>query len=135
MTWDFASDPDPDVVFVGVGDYMTKECLAAIQLLKERAPQVKVRFVNIMKLFGMGLCSTSIAFDDYFTNDKPVIINYHGYPQIFEAFALRQNNPQRFNVFGYIEQGSTTTPFDMHVINNTSRYQLVIKAVQGTQQK
>jgi xylulose-5-phosphate/fructose-6-phosphate phosphoketolase len=130
MTWDFASDPNPDIVFVGVGDYMTKESLAAIQLLKEWAPHVRTRFVNIMKLFGTGLCSTNTPLNHYFTADKPVIINYHGYPETFEAFLFHQTDPQRFTVFGYIEQGSTTTPFDMHVINNTSRYQLVIKAVE-----
>jgi xylulose-5-phosphate/fructose-6-phosphate phosphoketolase len=134
MIWDFASNAHPDIVFAAVGDYLTKEALAAIDLLKECLPQVKVRFVNIMVLSGLGKCGsnylTPTTFNHYFTSDKPVIFNYHGYPETLKAILFDQKNTERFSVHGYIENGSTTTPFDMQVRNHTSRYHLVIKALE-----
>lgn len=130
MIWDFASDANPDIVFAAVGDYLTKESLAAIDLIKQHLPQVKIRFVNIMLL-----CCGTIGnlspqeFNDYFTADKPVLFNYHGYPETLKAILFDQPNSNRFSIFGYIENGSTTTPFDMQVRNRTSRYDLVITAV------
>lgn len=134
MIWDFASDPDPDIVFAGIGDYMTKEALAAIDIVKTETPDVKVRFVNVMELSALGIGSAASCrlglydFDNYFTADKPVIINFHGYPEAIRAILADKKNPARFSVHGYIENGSTTTPFDMHVRNNTSRYHLAIEA-------
>jgi len=132
--WDFASDENPDIVFTSVGDYLTKETLAAITILKKEAPSVKIRFVNIMTLSSLGLgrdeCSvTSEYFEDIFTKDKPVIFNFHGYPQTLKQILFDYSNASnRFKVNGYEENGSTTTPFDMHVRNGTSRYDLVIDA-------
>lgn len=132
MIWDFASEQNPDIVFAAIGDYLTKEALAAIDILKTVLPKVRVRFVNIMVLTGTEepkacLCSSD-EFNTYFTIDKPVIVNYHGYPEIIKAMLFEQSNPHRFLVNGYIEEGSTTTPFDMQVRNHTSRYDLVMQA-------
>lgn len=132
--WKFASDENPDIVFAGIGDYMTKEALATIDLLKQELPKVRSRFVNVTTLswsgFGAGGNVLSHAdFKRYFTEDKPVIINYHGYPQTIKQLLFDYSeHPSRFSVHGYEESGSTTTPFDMYVRNHTSRYDLIIQA-------
>lgn len=134
MTWDFASEENPDIVFCGIGDYMTKEALAAIDLLKQELPTVRSRFVNVTELCALGIGNSNChahnhSFIDYFTDEKPVIFNFHGYPETIKPFLFdAAHDPKRFAVFGYIENGSTTTPFDMHVRNNTDRYHLVIRA-------
>lgn len=130
MIWDFASDENPDIVLSGVGDYLTKESLAAIDIVKTEAPEIKVRFVNVMELTpsgigNFGLKNSEDHFDDYFTHDKPVIFNFHGYPNTLKQVLFdEQDGSGRFSVHGYREHGSTTTPFDMHVRNQTSRYHL-----------
>lgn len=132
MTWHFASDPNPDIVLAGAGDYPMKEIMAATQLAKSEWPDIKIRCVNISSLtscgFGRGgLCVTQVGFEDQFTKDKPVICNFHGYPETIKALLFNYTHaPQRFDVRGYIENGSTTTPFDMHVRNHTSRYDIVM---------
>ena len=131
MIWDFASDPNPDVVFVAIGDYLTKETLAAISILKETIPRLRIRFVNVLELSSLGFTEkTQYNFEHYFTAAKPAIFNYHGYPNDIKQFLLYQKNPKRFRVHGYIEHGSTTTPFDMHVRNGTSRYHLVMEVIE-----
>ncbi len=127
MIWNFASDPDPDIVIAAVGDYLTKEALAAIDIAKNETPEVKIRFVNILELsaFGLGNQDCRVPFHDfesYFTKDKPVIFNFHGYPQTLKQILFDHGGNTRFSVHGYIESGSTTTPFDMHVRNGTDRY-------------
>lgn len=152
MTWDFASDENPDIVFVGIGDYMTKEALASISILKKELPNIRARFVNVIELcalgakeekshigycendgpcLGSGTCHVPVKdFSDYLTKDKPVIFNFHGYPETLKQILFDlTSDPRRFAVFGYIENGSTTTPFDMHVRNNTDRYHLLIQAI------
>ncbi len=129
IIWDFASDSEPDIVLSAAGDYMTKEALAAIDIVKQEAPQIKMRFVNIMVLSALGLgngeCRVPLDFDFLFTKDKPVIFNFHGYPETLKSMLVgRRDGINRFSVHGYIENGSTTTPFDMHIRNGTSRYQL-----------
>lgn len=132
MIWDFASDENPDVVMVGIGDYPTKESLASIDIVKKELPSVQIRFVNISSLtskgFGQGKNNISNEeFFEYFTHDKPVICNFHGYPETLKSILF--NYPvesKRFDIRGYIECGSTTTPFDMHVRNHTSRYNLAM---------
>jgi xylulose-5-phosphate/fructose-6-phosphate phosphoketolase len=136
MTWDFASDPNPDVVLVGIGDYPTKEVLAAISLSKSEWPDARLRCVNINSLtssgssHGLGLSGNYISeseFNRQFTADKPVICNFHGYPETLKSILFNYAvDPRRFDIRGYLEQGSTTTPFDMHVRNLTSRYHLLI---------
>lgn len=131
-TWNFASEENPDIVFAAVGDYLTKEALAAITIMKAELPHVRVRFVNILELSTLGIgnesCRFPIDFESYFTHDKPVIFNFHGYPQTLKQVLFDYGNTSRFIVHGYIENGSTTTPFDMQVRNRTSRFHLVIDA-------
>lgn len=132
--WDFASDDNPDIVLCAAGDYLTKECLAAIDLLKVELPQVKVRFVNIMALSTLGFGSSEChlghgELDEFFTKDKPVIFNFHGYPQTLKQVLFDYSkDTTRFSVHGYMETGSTTTSFDMQVRNQTSRWHLVMEA-------
>jgi xylulose-5-phosphate/fructose-6-phosphate phosphoketolase len=133
-TWDFVSEENPDIVFAGIGDYLTKETIATIKLLKNVAPEIKSRFVNILELstFGFGNTERKMTRDEfskYFTEDKPVIFNFHGYPEVIQAMLFQRGDTSRFSVHGYIENGSTTTPFDMHIRNKTSRYHLATEAL------
>jgi len=136
MVWDFASDSNPDIVLAAAGDYLTKETLAAIDIIKTEAPKIKVRFVNILELCEVGVGNEQCRapkhdFADYFTADKPVIMNFHGYPETMKQILFdNEDCIGRFSVHGYIENGSTTTPFDMHVRNNTSRWHLAMEAFQ-----
>ena len=140
MTWDFASDENPDIVMLGIGDYPTKETLAAIDLAKREVSDLRLRFVNVMSLTSCGLgssgmCVSQAEFDRQFTTDKPVICNFHGYPETIKSILFDYvDNPSRFTVRGYIENGSTTTPFDMHVRNQTSRYHLVMEIARRAEQ-
>lgn len=132
LTWDFASDPEPDIILSAVGDYLTKEALAAITIVKAEAPEIKIRFVNILELSALGIgnaeCRVPVDFDEYFTHDKPVIFNFHGYPETLKQMLFdKETDNRRFSVHGYIENGSTTTPFDMQVRNETSRYHLAME--------
>ena len=133
MIWDFASDPEPDIVIAAAGDYLTKEALAAIDIIKTEVASIKIRFVNIMELSALGVgnenCQApSHDFESYFTKDKPVIFNFHGYPQTLKQLLFDYgDNNDRFSVHGYIENGSTTTPFDMQIRNKTSRWHLSIE--------
>lgn len=134
LVWHFASDEDPHVVLAAAGDYLTAETLAALELIKRDAPEIRVRFVNILELSALGIgneeCRAEFTeFSDYFTPDKPVIFNFHGYPETLkQALFDHQDGQRRFRVHGYREVGSTTTPFDMHVRNGTSRYQIAKEA-------
>lgn len=135
MTWDFASDENPDLVFLGAGDYMTKECLAAIQLLKRDVPHARFRFVNLVELSRLSpSCEdrlSSVDLQRYLTPDKPIVANFHGYPETLGQLLFGYDIiSSRISIHGYIEQGSTTTPFDMQVLNQTSRYHLAIEAAQ-----
>lgn len=141
MTWDFASDEDPDIVFSAAGEYLTKEAMAAIDIVKTEAPKAKVRFVSVMSLSPLGFDEagekkvSQEEFESYYTADKPVIFNFHGYPQTMKQVLFDYAMTHRFSVHGYQESGSTTTPFDMHLRNETSRYHLAIEAFEtlGTQ--
>ena len=132
MTWDFASDQNPDVIIAGIGDYPTKEVMAAIDLIKSEMPDIRLRCVNVSSLTsqGFGQGTNFIDRDEFnrhFTTDKPVICNFHGYPETLKSILFNYtDNTKRFDVRGYIEIGSTTTPFDMHVRNLTSRYHIVM---------
>lgn len=134
MTWGFASDDDPDLILAGIGDYTTKEIMAAVDIVKSERADMRLRVVNISSLTSCGLgqggkCVTPDEFNRQFTHDKPVICNFTGYPETLKAILFDYiDNPKRFSVHGYIESGSTTTPFDMHVRNATSRYHLAIEA-------
>lgn len=139
--WDFASDNDPDIVFAAVGDYLTKETLAAINLLHQVVPELRLRFVNISSLSAFGLSHSGCRvlrhdLDHYFTTDRPVIINFHGYPQTMKQILFDYGcHASQFSVHGYLEEGSTTTPFDMMIRNQTDRFSLVIEAFQAAAQQ
>ncbi len=134
MIWDFASDDNPDLVFAAAGDYLTKEVLAAIDIIKHETPNVAVRFINITSLSCTGLGPndnplSKDTFDQLFTPNKPIIINFHGYPQTIKQILFDYcDDTTRFSIHGYTENGSTTTPFDMQVLNKTSRFDLATDA-------
>ncbi|CAG8505806.1 3323_t:CDS:10 [Funneliformis mosseae] len=136
--WKFASTEDgidPDVVLVGCGAEVTFEVIAAASLLKQDAPELRVRVVNVTDLMilpGYGTHPHSLdndAFDSLFTKDKPVIFNFHGYPSVIKAFLFDRPNPQRVKVLGYQEEGTTTTPFRMLTTNGASRFDVAIAAI------
>ncbi|HEX8965307.1 MAG TPA: phosphoketolase [Patescibacteria group bacterium] len=133
--WDFINDENPDIVFAGIGDYVTKEAIAAIEIIKHFVPQIKIRFVNVAKLSGKCQCADNFHpqlpnAEHFFTMNKPVIVNFHGYPETMQSMLVDVINPQRFFVHGYREQGGTTTPFDMMVRNKTDRFHLAIEAIE-----
>lgn len=143
MVWDFASDENPDIVVSSAGDYLTKEALAAVDLAKQEDPNIKIRFVNILELTALGMgnaeCRVPLHdFEDYFTKDKPVIFNFHGYPETLKQVLfdhIHEGDGGRFSVHGYLENGSTTTPFDMQIRNGTSRYHLVKEIFQTLEKR
>jgi xylulose-5-phosphate/fructose-6-phosphate phosphoketolase len=133
--WDFASQENPDVVFAGCGQYLVKEALAAVDLMRQEAPEVKSRFVNVVEIspntVGHDNNISEIDFERYFTKDKPVIFNFHGYADTLEKTLFRFVNAlDRISIHGYMESGSTTTPLDLHIRNKTDRYNLFIEAVE-----
>jgi xylulose-5-phosphate/fructose-6-phosphate phosphoketolase len=132
--WDFASDDNPHMVFAAAGDYPTLEALAAMSLVREYVPAMRMRFVNIFSLSALGMGNSQCRvlrhhFEHYFTNDKPVLVNFHGYPQTMKQVLFDYTSHlERFIVHGYEESGSTTTPFDMMVRNRVDRYHLAMEA-------
>ena len=129
--WDFASDDNPDVVLAAAGDYMAKEALLARQIIKHDLPEIKLRFVYASALssgaFGLGKKPVGQAsFEQVFTKNQPIVFNFHGYPDTIKAILFNYLKTDRASVHGFIEKGSTTTPFDMMVRNQTSRYHLAI---------
>ena len=136
--WDWASnddDGDPDVVMACAGDVPTLETLAAVDILRTHLPDLKVRVVNIVDLMRLqpeaehphGLSDRD--FDGIFTADKPVIFAYHGYPWLIHRLTYRRTNHPNIHVRGYKEEGTTTTPFDMVVMNDMDRYHLVMDVI------
>jgi len=136
--WDWAStddDGEPDVVLACAGDVPTLETLAAADLLRTHLPDLKVRVINVVDLMRLqpdtehphGLSDRD--FDALFTADKPVIFAYHGYPWLIHRLTYRRTNHRNLHVRGYIEEGTTTTPFDMVVMNNMDRFHLVMDVI------
>jgi xylulose-5-phosphate/fructose-6-phosphate phosphoketolase len=136
--WEWASNDrgsEPDVVMACAGDVPTLECLAAVDLIRQHIPELKVRVVNVVDLMTLqpktehphGLGDKD--FDSLFTKDKPVIFAYHGYPWLIHRLAYRRTNHSNFHVRGYKEEGSTTTPFDMAVRNDIDRFNLVLDVI------
>jgi xylulose-5-phosphate/fructose-6-phosphate phosphoketolase len=136
--WDWASTDaggDPDLVMAAAGDVPTMEALAAVDLLLDAFPDLKVRFVNVVDLMRLqderehphGLSDTE--FDSLFTTNRPVIFNYHGYPWLIHRLTYRRTNHANLHVRGYKEEGTTTTPFDMAVMNQIDRFNLAIDAI------
>ncbi|MCA5892597.1 phosphoketolase family protein [Isoptericola sp. NEAU-Y5] len=126
---------DPDVVLGAAGDVPTLEVLAAADILRHRIPDLKVRVVNVVDLMRLqdekehphGLSDKD--FDTLFTSDRPVIFNYHGYPWLIHRLTYRRTNHPNIHVRGYKEEGTTTTPFDMAMLNDIDRYHLVIDVI------
>jgi len=137
--WDWASFENdtiaPDVVMACAGDVPTMETLAAVMLLHEAIPNLKIRTVNVVDLLALqdpqqhphGL--SDARFDAIFTTDKPVIFAYHGYPYLIHRLTYRRTNHRNFHVRGFVEEGTTTTPFDMTVLNELDRFHLALEAI------
>jgi len=136
--WEWASndkDSEPDVVMACCGDVPTMETLAAVSYLRSHLPDVKVRVVNVVDLMKLqpprehpnGLSDQ--AFDSLFTTNKPVIFAFHGYPWLIHRLTYRRTNHKNLHVRGYKEEGTTTTPFDMAVMNDLDRFHLVADVI------
>ncbi|HSE71146.1 MAG TPA: phosphoketolase family protein, partial [Nocardioidaceae bacterium] len=138
--WDWASndDGDPDVVMACAGDVPTLETLAAVSILRDRLPDLKVRVVNVVDLMRLqpetehphGLPDRE--FDALFTTDRPVIMAHHGYPWLIHRLTYRRTNHHNLHVRGFKEEGTTTTPFDMVVRNDMDRFHLVMDVIDRT---
>ena len=131
--WEWASNDqgeEPDVVIAGCGETPTLEALAAVTILRDNMPDLKIRFINVVDLFKLqsntqhphGLSDTD--YDALFTKDKPIIFAFHGYPTLIHELTYYRHN-RNLQVFGYQEEGTITTPFDMRVQNEIDRYHLV----------
>jgi xylulose-5-phosphate/fructose-6-phosphate phosphoketolase len=132
--WDWASNDqgsEPDVVMACCGDVPTLETLAAVQLMRQHLPELKIRVINVVDLMRLqpaeehphGL--SNAEFDVLFTKDKPIIFAFHGYPWLIHRLTYRRTNHGNLHVRGYKEEGTTTTPFDMVVLNDLDRFHLV----------
>lgn len=125
----FASDDNPDVIIAAIGDIPTNEALEGIKLAKAEAPNLRVRFIGITALSYAAIGTTdnkltSRDFDDLFTLDKPVVVNFHGYQETIRSIFSHYLNPLRLSVHGFEDQGSTTTPLDELARNHCSRYDI-----------
>jgi xylulose-5-phosphate/fructose-6-phosphate phosphoketolase len=136
--WEWASNDqgaEPDVVMACCGDTPTLEILAATSILREHLPDLKVRVVNVVDLMKLepntehphGL--TDAEYDSIFTKDKHIVFGFHGYPWLIHRLTYRRTNHDNLHVRGYKEEGTTTTPFDMVMLNDLDRYHLVIDAI------
>ena len=140
--WDWAGNElpgqDPDIVLGCAGDVVTMETVAAAQILRERLPELSVRVVNVVNLMTLSRPKdhpngmSDMAFEELFTNNKDVIFSFHGYPGAIHQLVHGRSDADRFHVRGFIEQGTTTTPFDMVVRNQASRYHLVMDALNNS---
>ena len=125
----------PDVVMASAGDVPTKETLAAIEILNRELPMLKIRYINVVKLFSLTLPSehphgmSDRNFDDLFTTDCPVIFNFHGYPWLIHRLTYKRHNHANIHVRGYKENGNINTPLELAIINQIDRFNLVIDVV------
>jgi xylulose-5-phosphate/fructose-6-phosphate phosphoketolase len=136
--WEWASTDggaDPDVVLACAGDVPTLETMAAVDLLRRHLPQLRVRVVNVVDLMRLqpqdehphGL--PDAEFDALFTTDKPVVFAFHGYPALVHRLTYRRAGHRNLHVRGYKEEGTTTTPFDMVMLNDLDRFHLVMDVI------
>ena len=136
--WEWASNDsgaEPDVVVASAGDVLTQEALAAVAILREHLPDLKIRFVNVVDLYRLqpdtehphGLCDRD--FDSLFTKDKPVIFNFHGYPWLVHKFTYRRTNHINIHVRGYKEKGNINTPLELAIRNQVDRFNLAIDVI------
>jgi xylulose-5-phosphate/fructose-6-phosphate phosphoketolase len=136
--WQWASNDagqEPDLVMASAGDIPTKEALAAVVLLREHFPQLKIRFVNVVDLYKLSPQSehphglSDRDFDSLFTTDKPIIFNFHGYPYLIHRLTYRRTNHNNLHVRGYKEKGSINTPLELAIQNEIDRFSLAIDAI------
>lgn len=126
---------EPDVVMASAGDIPTKEALAAVVLLREHFPNLKIRFVNVVDLFKLAPSTehphglSDKDFDSLFTVDKPIIFNFHGYPWLIHRLAYRRTNHKNLHVRGYKEKGNINTPLDLAIQNQIDRFSLAIDVI------
>jgi len=136
--WPKASNDEgsePDVVMACAGDIPTKEALAAVVMLREHFPNLKIRFLNVVDLFKLtpstehphGLSDRD--FDSLFTVDKPIIFNFHGYPWLIHRLTYRRTNHKNLHVRGYKEKGNINTPLDLAILNEIDRFSLAIDVI------
>jgi len=137
--WDWAGNDDggsgTDVVMASAGDVATLESLAAVAILREHFPELKIRFVNVVDLFKLmpanehphGL--SDMDFDSLFTCDKPVIFNFHAYPWLIHKLTYRRTNHANIHVRGYKEKGNINTPLELAIVNEVDRYHLAIDVI------
>ena len=136
--WSWASNDqgyEPDVVMACCGDVPTLETLAAVSLLRKQLPELRIRVINVVDLMTLqpetehphGLADEH--FDELFTTDRPIIFAYHGYPWLIHRLTYRRSNHKNLHVRGYKEEGTTTTPFDIAVLNNLDRFQLALDVI------
>jgi len=132
--WEWASNDDgnPDIVIASAGEVATKEALAAIVMLREHFPLLKVRYINVIDLYRLtpeaehshGLSDQ--AFDELFTTDRPILFNFHAYPYLIHRLAYRRNGHKNLHVRGYVEKGSINTPLELAILNRIDRFSLVL---------
>jgi xylulose-5-phosphate/fructose-6-phosphate phosphoketolase len=135
--WEWASNEqgDPDVVMACAGDVPTLETMAAVKLLRDYVPDIRIRVVNVVDVLALEPPSehphglSDDEFDAIFTADKPIIFAFHGYPWLIHRLTYRRHGHDNIHVRGYKEEGTTTTPFDMTVLNNIDRFQLAYDAI------
>ena len=125
----------PDLVMASCGDVATQEALAATAILREQVPRLKIRFVNVVDLFKLQPAqehphgSTDAEFNSVFTTDTPIIFNFHGYPWLIHKLAYRFKGHDHMHVRGYKEKGNINTPLELAMLNETSRFHLVMDAI------
>ena len=129
--YDFASEPEPDFIFTACGDIVASEMIEAIKILKEDLPEIRIRFIyiNALSYRGIGTTDNKLSKDKFmelFTADKPILTNFHGYPETLENILENYTDRKRLRVHGFVEEGSTTTPFEMLRKNGASRYDLAL---------
>ncbi len=139
--WDFVGnvkndhENTPDVVLASCGDYQTQETIAAAQILREDLPELTFQYVNVNEITRLGLgdehnpLMTTQDYEKYFTHDRDVIFNFHGYPDAIKQLTWGRKISEQLVILGYIEKGTTTTPFDMQVVNKASRYHVAMQAI------
>ncbi|MBR3594631.1 hypothetical protein IKL45_00090 [Candidatus Saccharibacteria bacterium] len=125
----FASDPDPEIILTAAGDIATREMLRAREIIKQDRPETRLRFIGINSLTH-GAIGTTVKkfeqsqFNDYFTQHLPIVASFHGYPDTLKNILINYTNQYRLSVHGFVEEGSTTTPLEMLALNHNSRYDL-----------
>jgi xylulose-5-phosphate/fructose-6-phosphate phosphoketolase len=137
--WEWAGSDagaEPDLVMAAAGDVPTLEMLAAVSILRQHLPELKIRVINVVDLMRLQPTSehphglSDVDFDLLFTRDKPIIFAYHGYPWLIHRLTYRRTNHDNLHVRGYKEEGTITTPFDMAVLNDLDRFHLAIDAIE-----